>query len=125
MKSNHPSMANTIVAACAFVNNITIEEILGPDRHKICSHPRQDAMFLLRQKTNLSTQNVAKRLNRTDHSTAIEATHVVERRLIKNPLYQNRINKAASLANKIVSTSSNILSINAAYRKMEEMYNMR
>jgi chromosomal replication initiation ATPase DnaA len=70
-----------IIAAVADRHGLTVEELCGPSRCYRIAHPRQEAMWELRRRTRLSLPQIARRLNRADHTPVMHGIRAHERRI--------------------------------------------
>lgn len=70
-----------IIAEVAQRRGLTLEDLMGPSRLKRITRVRQEAMWELRQRTKLSFPQIARRLGRTNHTTALHAFRRHEERL--------------------------------------------
>lgn len=70
-----------IIKEVAGRHGLTAADLRSDTRRRAISRPRQEAMWELRKRTKLSFPQIARRLNRTDHTTAIHAVRAHERRL--------------------------------------------
>lgn len=74
-----------ILKTVASFYNVKVGDIKGPRRHKQITLPRQVAMFLTRQLTDLSFPDIGKRFGGKDHSTVMSACRKIERLLGSDP----------------------------------------
>ncbi len=70
-----------IIAACAVQAGVSVDELLGPDRHHPICHPRQRGMYLVRKLLRRSYPDIGRRFGDRDHTTVIHACRTVELRL--------------------------------------------
>jgi chromosomal replication initiator protein len=77
--------APTIIAVTADFFGITIEEICGPGKTKAVAQPRQIAMYLCRELTDLSLPKIGQTFGGRDHTTVMHAD-----RKIRNEIAQRR-----------------------------------
>lgn len=70
-KADPAPLAERIVTEVAAEHGVLVSEILGRSRCAKYVRARQAAMFRLRDETMLSYPAIARRLRRTDHTTAI------------------------------------------------------
>lgn len=80
-----PFRSSRIIAEVAAKYGLTLDELRGPSHRPREAHPRQEAMFRLRQETTLSYPEIARRLGRTDHSTAMHACRAHLARMAASP----------------------------------------
>ena len=67
-----------IVTQVADYYKLSIEKLLGRDRTKEVAHPRQIAMYLLREEANISFPQIGEALGGRDHSTVMSAIDKVK-----------------------------------------------
>jgi chromosomal replication initiator protein len=58
--------------------NLTVEKLLGRDRTKEVAHPRQIAMYLLREEAKISFPRIGEVLGGRDHSTVMSAIEKIK-----------------------------------------------
>ncbi|CAB4122933.1 Chromosomal replication initiator, DnaA C-terminal [uncultured Caudovirales phage] len=73
--------ANQIVAEVAKLNGITVDDMKSDSRAWRYSHPRQEAMWRLREEKGWSWKRIADKLNLLDHTTVIAGYRSYKRRL--------------------------------------------
>lgn len=61
--------AKEILAQVAHRRGLTVEEMLSASRKQPLAHARQEAMWEIRQRTNLSLPQIASRLKLKSHTT--------------------------------------------------------
>lgn len=66
---------------------LAASELVSDDRSRRVAHPRQVAMFLARETTDLSLPNIARRFGRKDHTTVLHAVRAVEQRMRDSEAY--------------------------------------
>ncbi|MDP1779869.1 MAG: chromosomal replication initiator protein DnaA, partial [Anaerolineales bacterium] len=64
---------NKIVTQVAEYYKLSIEKLMGRDRTKEVAHPRQIAMYLLREEAKISFPQIGETLGGRDHSTVMSA----------------------------------------------------
>jgi len=69
----HPIRLSAIVAACADVYGVSVDEIAGPRRSRIVVEARSLAAYLGKELTRHSYPEIARALGRPNHSTAYAA----------------------------------------------------
>lgn len=74
--------AKQIIAHVAQRRGLTVEDLTGPGKVKRVAHARHEAMWEIRQRTTLSFPQIASRLNRKDHTTALHGVRAHEARLL-------------------------------------------
>jgi chromosomal replication initiator protein len=72
-----PGEARRIIAAAAAHFGVEVNDVLSPSRMRKLVQPRHVAMWLLRQR-GLSFPQIARRMNRGDHTTALHGARAVE-----------------------------------------------
>ncbi|MBN8581422.1 MAG: chromosomal replication initiator protein DnaA [Anaerolineae bacterium] len=70
--------ADTIVTEVADYYKLTVEKLLGRDRTKEVAHPRQIAMYLLREEAKISFPQIGEVLGGRDHSTVMSAIEKIK-----------------------------------------------
>ncbi len=79
--------------AVAIEFNISIADLLSDKRAQEIALPRQVAMYLLREYTNLSLQQISKAFRKKDHTTVLHAHRKISQVLKKNPDLRKRVEK--------------------------------
>ena len=69
---------NAIVTEVADYYKLTVEKLLGRDRTKEVAHPRQIAMYLLREEAKISFPQIGEVLGGRDHSTVMSAIEKIK-----------------------------------------------
>ncbi len=79
---NRPSLsAKEIMQAVAKHYGLTLEELRGPRRSRRISHPRQVAMYLIREETDASLPQIGAQLGGRDHTTIMYGCERVRARM--------------------------------------------
>jgi len=78
--------------------NLTVEKLLGRDRTKDVAHPRQIAMYLLREEAKFSFPQIGEALGGRDHSTVMSAIDKIKEQIKHDDRLQRDI---ASLKNQL------------------------
>ncbi|MCD6362765.1 MAG: chromosomal replication initiator protein DnaA [Synergistetes bacterium] len=73
--------------------NISIADLLSDKRAQEIALPRQVAMYLSRELTNLSLQQISKAFRKKDHTTVLHAHKKISQIMKKNPDLRKRIEK--------------------------------
>ena len=73
--------------------DIKVSELKAKKRHKQISYPRQVAMYLSRELTNLTLPAIGEHFGGRDHSTVIHACEKIQKELKKNQNVKNLINR--------------------------------
>ena len=79
-----------ILKTVAEFYNVSPEAMTGPNRRKEIVEPRQVAMYLLREISDLSYPYIVEKLGR-DHTTAIHAYEKINEEINKNPALNQKI----------------------------------
>ena len=79
-----------ILKAVAEFFNITVEDLVSHNRRKEVVEPRQIAIYLLRDISELSYPYIGEKLGR-DHTTAIHSYEKINREVNRNPLLNQKI----------------------------------
>ena len=83
-----PEMITEIVAGHY---HVSMEDLISKKRNKETAYPRQIAMYLCRNLTDVPLQAIGKMLGKRDHSTVLHGCDKIEKDLINNPSLQNTI----------------------------------
>ena len=86
-----PITIERIIEEVARTFEVTAKDIKSPKRAAQISQARQVAMYVVREVTNLSYEEIGKEFGR-DHSTAIYAVQQVEKNMKTRPDFRNTIN---------------------------------
>lgn len=70
-----------ILAQVAQKHRLKVEDLTGPSRLRKIILARQEAMWELRQRTRLSSPQIAAKLGRKDHTTALHGVRRHEARI--------------------------------------------
>ncbi len=73
--------------------NISMSDLLSEKKAQDFSLPRQIAMYLAREYTNLSLQQIGKEFNKKDHTTVIHAHKKVSQMIKSNPDIKRKIER--------------------------------
>lgn len=73
--------------------NISIADLLSDKRAQEIALPRQVAMYLSRELTNLSLQQISKAFRKKDHTTVLHAHKKISQIMKRNPDLRKRIEK--------------------------------
>lgn len=71
---------------------VSVDELKSKSRARSIAFPRQVAMFLIRQMTSKSLQEIGRAFGGRDHSTVVHAIERVERELRDRPEFNDTIN---------------------------------
>ena len=91
--TRQPPKIRDIVAACCAEYGLTRAEILSPSHCKRVVEPRHVAFYLCKRLTLRSYPDIAKHMNRQDHTTALSGARRTERRLLTDALFRDRVEK--------------------------------
>lgn len=75
---------DSILNATAEYFSVQVDDIKGPGRRREISHPRQIAIYLCRQLTDLSYPRIGKQIGGRDHSTILNASQKIEKQVETN-----------------------------------------
>jgi chromosomal replication initiator protein len=81
---------------------ITSRELVGKSRTQTVSLPRQIAMFLLREHTELSLEDVGRIYGNRDHTTVLYAVTRVRERILKDRMFKELMD---GLGNRLLTRS--------------------
>jgi chromosomal replication initiator protein len=70
-----------IVGAVADAHGLTIADLIGDRRTRFIAHPRQEAMWMLRNLTNFTTPAIGRLMGGRDHTTVLHGAKAFEDRL--------------------------------------------
>ena len=71
--------------------NITAEKLLGRDRTKEVAHPRQVAMYLLREEFKISYPQIGEVLGGRDHSTVMYSIDKIQEKMKNDHKFSSRV----------------------------------
>lgn len=80
-----------INAVCSYFN-VKQHELKSKNRCRIISYPRQIAMYILREKLNLSLQDIANIFGGRNHSTVLHSIKEIQNRIQTDPELKSIIN---------------------------------
>ncbi|MCL2787199.1 MAG: chromosomal replication initiator protein DnaA [Micrococcales bacterium] len=83
--------ASLIIGQTAKFFNLSMEELCGPSRSHNIAHPRQVAMYLCRELTELSLIKIGTQFGGRDHSTVLHADRKVRADLEQKPSVFNQV----------------------------------
>lgn len=81
---------------------ITARELTGPSRTQTVSLPRQIAMFLLREHTESSLEDVGRIFGNRDHTTVLYAVNKIRERMGKDRMFKELVD---GLSNRLLTRS--------------------
>ncbi len=79
-----------ILKAVAEFFNVSIEDVVGRNRRREVVEPRQIAMYLLREISDLSYPYIGEKMGR-DHTTAIHSYEKINQEIMRNPALNQKI----------------------------------
>lgn len=86
-------LARTIQGAVAEHFGITVDDLLGPARHRHVARPRQIAMYLVKDMTIHSTVWIGKAFGGRDHSTVLSAVTRVRELMVDDPEFKQDVDQ--------------------------------
>lgn len=90
--NNRPRLSmETIQSEVAKFYGIELEDLLSESRNQSVAYPRQVAMFLIRELTNLTLQQIGSGFGRKDHGTVIHAMNKIQKILHSDDWEAQRI----------------------------------
>jgi chromosomal replication initiator protein len=89
-QTNHVT-ATEITKFVARHYGLKVSEIKSPDRSRHIALPRQVAMYLLKQLTELSYPDIGRQFNKRHHSTVLHSVNKIEEERAKNPDFDRTI----------------------------------
>ena len=89
-----------ILQAVASYFQISREDLVGKTRRRSIAHPRQIAMYLLREETPLSLPQIGELLGGRDHTTVMHGYEKIARQLAKDPALKRQIEDIRALAER-------------------------
>ena len=84
-RQQRPLQISEILETISKHFGIRLQDLLGRKRTRSLSYPRQVAMYLARQLTPLSLEEIGMHFGGRDHSTVLHAERLVETNCAKNP----------------------------------------
>lgn len=88
--------------------NITVKDIKGPGRKRDVALARQVVMYILREEYNYKLEDVAKLLNRQDHTTVIHAIDKIKSKMMIQDEFNYQVSKVISAINDGVLITEDI-----------------
>lgn len=88
--------------------DVTVKEIKGPGRQRDVALSRQVAMYILREEYNYKLEDVAKMLNRQDHTTVIHAIDKIKSKMMIQDEFNYQVSKIISAINDGVVITEDI-----------------
>lgn len=83
--------------AVAQFRDVPISELRGQSRARIFAWPRQEACWLMRQRTSLSLPAIGRVLGGRDHTTVLSSVHAVDRRSGSDRVYRRELESLMQL----------------------------
>jgi chromosomal replication initiator protein len=87
-------------AVVGYFPSISMSDLISSSRIKSIVLPRQIAMYLCRQLTNMSLMDIGQRFGGRDHSTVIHAINKIEETIQNDPEFDRTINQLMENINK-------------------------
>lgn len=78
---------------------VTVKDIKGPRRTKELALARQVAMYILREEFNYKLEEIAKYLNRQDHTTVIHAIDKVKSKMMVQEAFSRQVSQLITTIN--------------------------
>ncbi len=95
-----PLTPEGILQAVAVYFRVRVEDLCGKSRKRTVAWPRQVAMYLLRQETDLSLPQIGQWIGGRDHTTVLHGCEKVAKELDRNPQLQRQLEEIRSLAER-------------------------
>jgi chromosomal replication initiator protein len=89
--------ASLIIAETAKYFSVTVSELSGPSRSQNIAHPRQLAMYLCRELTELSLIKIGNQFGGRDHSTVLHAERKVRTEMERKPIVFQQVTELTRL----------------------------
>jgi chromosomal replication initiator protein len=80
-----------VIKKAAATFNVTAKDIKGPRRTKDVALARQVCMYILREEFNYKLEDIAKFLNREDHTTVIHAVDKTKSLMMKDDGFKDQV----------------------------------
>lgn len=74
------------------VMNVSEKDLIGPKRNREISYPRQIAMYLVREMTELSYPDIGKEFGGKDHTTILHAVKQIDKKINEDPTTKILVN---------------------------------
>lgn len=84
---------DTVQELVADYFGVTVADLKSKSRKREAVHPRQIAMYLAKEKTDLSLKSIGYHFGGRDHSTVIHAIQTLSEELLKNPETKTDLDK--------------------------------
>ncbi len=89
-----------LIRAVAQYYHISVEDLRSKSRRRTIAHPRQVAMYLLREETGLSFPQIGELLGGRDHTTVMHGYERVAQELAHQPQLEREIKEIRTLAER-------------------------
>ena len=89
--------AQTIMQVVATYFDVTIDDLRGRNRSKVLVMPRQIAMYLCRELTDLSLPRIGQELGGKDHTTVMHAVKKVTKEMVEKRHIYNQVTELTTL----------------------------
>jgi chromosomal replication initiator protein len=94
-----PVTAELIQEKVAEMYTLKIEDLKAKKRSRNVAFPRQIAMYLCREMTDLSLPKIGEAFGGRDHTTVIHACDKINNEIIKDPAFEEKIKKLKEIIN--------------------------
>ncbi|MBC8155141.1 MAG: chromosomal replication initiator protein DnaA [Bacteroidetes bacterium] len=88
---------DTVQELVADFFGVTVADLKSKSRKREAVHPRQVAMYLAKEKTDLSLKSIGYHFGGRDHSTVIHAIQTLSEELLKNPATKQDLDKLQAM----------------------------
>ncbi len=88
---------DTVQELVADFFSITVADLKSKSRKREAVHPRQIAMYLAKEKTDLSLKSIGYHFGGRDHSTVIHAIQTLSDEILKNPETKEAVEKLQAM----------------------------
>lgn len=88
--------AEDMLFGIALARGVKVTDISGPSRISRIASARHEAMWLIREATDLSFPDIGRMLGGRDHSTVIAAHKKIQARVDRDPAYGEQLKQAAT-----------------------------
>lgn len=89
-RSNQVTLQNIIDVVTGYYN-VKLSDLQSKRRHKSITEPRQVCMWLARQTTRFSLEEIGGHFGGRDHTTVMHSVNIVEKRGEEDPAYQRTV----------------------------------
>ncbi len=92
---------DALLRAVAEYYQVDLDDLRGKSRRRTVAHPRQVAMYLLREDAGLSLPQIGDLLGGRDHTTVLHGCEKIARELAQDPHLQRQIEDIRALAARL------------------------